>query len=824
MSNRTKIVAIPKTTTTTFSPTSITGCSLWLDGADAATLTQGGGTVSQWSDKSGNARHITQATTGNQPTYSSTSNAVVFTGSQYLNIPTALAATTPVYTIFVVERRASANVMFFIGQYNLMSANTALILGYNSATVSHHTTAYVSDCQVTVPTYAGASEPMRINRYDYTGTTRATFINGGALSTTQSFSATLTTWSSANVGIGFGTIYGYIGNIHEIIFYNATLTTTQQQTIESYLAQKWGMTSSLAAGHPGLTTTVYTITAAVPKQKISSIPKVTFVNYLPTSITGCKVWFDAYDASYTTTGTTVTGWTNKTGNANASTGGGTVSINLATLGGKSSVRFSAGTNYLNVGSLSYSTAYRNQFFVVTVGASGTPYFYLNCDDGICGQCYSWSDGDIEINKSGTLGLRAYPTGFFSSTTIVSICTSSGSNTGIWVNGTNKTLTDNNTGTGGFWSTGSASPTLGGQSGRTTGTTDIYELLQYDGILTTTQRQTIESYLAQKWGLTANLVAGHPGLTTTVYGTTTAATVRQKIGYIPFIPLAQYIQAFTYTGSNQTFTVPSRTTSITLYMWGAGGGGNTNYGGAGAMVQGVLSVTPGESLTIVIGQGGTIDGTTTFGGGGAGGGNMAFGGDPGIGYSGNGSPQNAGSGGGRSAIQRGGTDPTNDIVVAGGGGGGTYFSSDRGGSATFSGTANPGIGGLPGLGGTQSAGGAGGGTGQYGQGLGGSRGIGGNTYNTNIFNGGGGGGGGYYGGGGGGTNGGDGAGGGGGSSLTSTLSLISGQSVLGFNSTNGFTAPNNTSPYYVSGVGNGAPAISSNPRAGGNGRVVLVYMA
>jgi hypothetical protein len=204
--------------------------------------------------------------------------------------------------------------------------------------------------------------------------------------------------------------------------------------------------------------------------------------------------------------------------------------------------------------------------------------------------------------------------------------------------------------------------------------------------------------------------------------------------------------------------------------------------------------------------------------------MAFGGDPGIGYSGNGFPQNAGSGGGRSAIQRGGTDPLNDIVVAGGGGGGTYFSSDRGGAATFSGTANSGAGGLPGLGGTQSAGGAGGGVGFYGTGLSGSRGLGGDTYNNNIFNGGGGGGGGYYGGGGGGTNGGDGAGGGGGSSLTDGLSLIPGQTVKGFNSANGFTAPNTGSPYYQSGIGNGAPSVNSSPRAGGNGLIVITYNA
>ena len=265
--------------------------------------------------------------------------------------------------------------------------------------------------------------------------------------------------------------------------------------------------------------------------------------------------------------------------------------------------------------------------------------------------------------------------------------------------------------------------------------------------------------------------------------------------------------------------------VTVYMWGAGAGGNTNYGGAGAMVQGVLTVTPGETLTIVVGQGGTIDGLNTYGGGGAGGGN--FTGTPPaaeIGYSFNGYPQNAGSGGGRSAIQRGGTDPTNDIVVAGGGGGGSYFSSDHGGAATFSGTANSGTGGLPGLGGTQSAGGAGGGAGFYGTGLSGSRGVGGNTYNNNIFNGAGGGGGGYYGGGGGGTNGGDGAGGGGGSSLTDGLSLISGQTVKGFNSADGYTAPNTASPYYQSGVGNGAPSINSSPRAGGNGLIVLTYYA
>ena len=809
MSNRTKIVAIPKTTTTTFSPTSIAGCSLWLDGADAATLTQGGGTVSQWSDKSGNARHITQATTGNQPTYSSTSNAVVFTGSQYLNIPTALAATTPVYTIFVVERRASANVMFFIGQYNLMSANTALILGYNSATVSHHTTAYVSDCQVTVPTYAGASEPMRINRYDYTGTTRATFINGGALSTTQSFSATLTTWSSANVGIGFGTIYGYIGNIHEIIFYNATLTTTQQQTIESYLAQKWGMTSSLATGHPGLTTTVYTITAALPKQKISSIPKTITASFSPTSITGCSLWLDGADPAGTgivpASGNLAT-WVDKSGGGINAIAGTSVYPQFTTsyLNGLGVVGLTNSADYFTVAN-NFNTPSLAYIFVMKPTAANT--------GGYC--AILSTDTPSAYGRSIALNNMNFQFEYYSNFTNTSITT----NTTTWYivslvfNGTSSiTLSYNGTistyggsGTG----TNTNGLTIGSYNNTSSYTTfnaNFYlaEAIVYTSSLTQTQFQTVESYLAQKWGLTSNLAAGHPGLTTTVYGTV-VPTVRQKIrGLPPPVLLVSYTQAFAYTGANQTFVVPATTTSITVYMWGAGGGGyypTQSYGGAGCYLTGTLTVTPGETLSILVGQGGTIQYpaqtgvATRFGGGG-----------PIISTGGNGNAQYNGSGGGRSAIQRSGAD----IVSAGAGGGcGTQAGSGNGhdgGTGSWTGTGGNGANDKYGLGGTQSAGGA-----SQGNGLAGTALIGGRSDPW-----GGGGGGGYYGGGGGSDNNAYGSGGGGGSSYTALLTNASGS--------NGTlnVAPNTASIYYVSGVAvGGTQALSGN---GGNGRIVLVYMA
>jgi hypothetical protein len=41
--------------------------ALWLDAADTATITESGGFVSQWNDKSGNNRNFTQAVGASQP-------------------------------------------------------------------------------------------------------------------------------------------------------------------------------------------------------------------------------------------------------------------------------------------------------------------------------------------------------------------------------------------------------------------------------------------------------------------------------------------------------------------------------------------------------------------------------------------------------------------------------------------------------------------------------------------------------------------------------------------------------------------------------------
>ncbi len=131
---------------------------------------------------------------------------------------------------------------------------------------------------------------------------------------------------------------------------------------------------------------------------------------------------------------------------------------------------------------------------------------------------------------------------------------------------------------------------------------------------------------------------------------------------------------------------------------AGAGQGTQGGGAGGQAVGILSVTPGASLTVTVGQGGApLQGAPTYGGGAVGGGAAT------------GNVRPGGAGGGMSAIWQGGYGVT-PLLIAGGGGGAPGGSS----AAGSAGGAGGGTAGAPapaeglaetGRGGSQTAGGA-----------------------------------------------------------------------------------------------------------------------
>jgi len=73
--------------------------AVWLDASDASTLTSSGGLVSEWRDKSGNARHAVQATSGSRPTLNGSAISIsdynkFMTGAMAANsLPTSIQVT-----------------------------------------------------------------------------------------------------------------------------------------------------------------------------------------------------------------------------------------------------------------------------------------------------------------------------------------------------------------------------------------------------------------------------------------------------------------------------------------------------------------------------------------------------------------------------------------------------------------------------------------------------------------------------------------------------------------------------------------------------------
>jgi len=278
-------------------------------------------------------------------------------------------------------------------------------------------------------------------------------------------------------------------------------------------------------------------------------------------------------------------------------------------------------------------------------------------------------------------------------------------------------------------------------------------------------------------------------------------------------------AFSYvSGTVQSFVVPAGVTSVAAYVWAAGGGTgafSSFRGGAGGFSSGSIAVTPGDTLYIVVGGGGSDNSGGASGPGG-------LGGWPNAGFGTQGDAS-GGGGGGYSGIFSGSATPeqVNALLIAGGGGGGTGYKGGGGGGGT---TGNAGgNGGNPGLGGTQSAGGTAGNGDTSPPRAGGALtggnagGAGQDNPTTPGVNDGGGGGSGYYGGGGGAS---DGSGGGGGSGFYNTDKVTGGSLQTGSDGQSGaLTAPAGTdNQYYVSDIGVGSAYVSG----GGNGRIVIAY--
>ena len=381
--------------------------------------------------------------------------------------------------------------------------------------------------------------------------------------------------------------------------YQSALTTPQQQQVESYLAQKWGIT--LGTGHPGLTTTVYKSTYIKDKGiKMNTGTNIPFYTaFSPKSVPNCIVWFDAADSSTLgLTGTTVNTWTSKgsfTGNAAADTG--TVSYGTITQNGLKVVRFPAGTQ------LAFTVAMPNQaraIFIVgrnttQMSPAGNPPYYWALL-GTNGTGYDSAPGPYA--PSGIAGTSTYTMQFIKNA-VGNMLASEGTiadpymvwNTYEWINsavstssnflminGNSVALTANNLASGYFTTSFTRTLNLASLS---TGS-DIAEVLIYNGEITATQRQQVESYLAQKWGLTSYLPSGHLQFTQPAGARTSLSLANSKLKITsrstPFLPTSvgglNGIQLWMDASDSSSASMTLSGSTVTVWKDKSGCGNNT----------------------------------------------------------------------------------------------------------------------------------------------------------------------------------------------------------------------------------------------------------
>ena len=621
-----------------FNPSLTAGLVLWLDASDTTTVIQSGATITQWIDKSTSA--LTATAVNNPTLVANLQNGfpgISFDGStQYFNLGNNLNMGTNQLYIFVVSKFNSTADGAIIGKslYGSQAARYSLLRSGAMIPLIEASGGAVNNSGLNSDTSTSA----RLLNMVWDRSTIYLYQNGSSVfSVGLSDSSNLTNGDSLLIGAyqnGSGgtppTAGLYMnGYIHEILMYSTStaspLGETARQQIESYLAQKWGLT--LGAGHPGLTSTVYRSTylknTAVKKNVATMTPFYT--GFSPRQIPGCSLWLDAADSTTITLSSgNMIQWNDKSGNG----------YNLTPFGGYSNVTVSSSyKNFLNVLNFSGSGLYRSpasssvypqdcyivlalkdittRVDVFSMGATSIDNFNsLTFGEHTANR---WHNGSTNFTRTPAC---VAPTNETSTEFLIMNWSIADANFLIRRNGTQIIQTSSYSYTptsGAIYQLGLRAPHYSGMDAPFRGY--IAEIIVYNSQLGTTQQQQIESYLAQKWGLVSFLPGGHLNATQPAGAVTSLSLANSKFTLINITIVATggtittvgsfKFHTFTYPGG--TFTVTANPSTVQVLVVGGGGGGGGYYNGGGGGAGGAIynsafsvSIT---SYTVTVGNGG-----------------------------------------------------------------------------------------------------------------------------------------------------------------------------------------------------------------------------
>lgn len=246
-----------------WTPAQLSGLALWLDAADAGTITLNGSTVSQWNDKSGNGRHASQATAANQPTYtpSALGGKPVL---RFNHLNDEFLSNTGTFTL------SGGAVLAFVARHsditmsgNVSPARASHPVSWTSFTAfSNHLPAdgnpllqqWASSTASSSRQILYESVPVAMVPHVWIELQSGSTLTGGIDGTMLTpIAATVSNPSAVVIGrgnINTATNQFFDGDLAEVVAIRSNLSTVDRQLLEGYLAWKWGLEANLPAGHP----------------------------------------------------------------------------------------------------------------------------------------------------------------------------------------------------------------------------------------------------------------------------------------------------------------------------------------------------------------------------------------------------------------------------------------------------------------------------------------------------------------------------------------------------------------------------------------------
>lgn len=241
-----------------WTPSELSDLSVWLDADD--TSFSNNDAVSTWTNK-GSGNNTTQSDSNKRPLFKTNllngKPGIDFDGTNdFLQISSLaldtyisvfIVAKTTTAKPFLVEHSANSNSadgFFFYGDtnspYNVRRTN-----GNNYRGSDDWFGSEAAQAALVIDAISSAPNPM--GKVYKNGTLQA----DGAISSAggNSLSDTSVT-DTFNIFSRNGVLFFSDGNLHELIIYNAPLSTTNREKVEGYLAHKWGLTANLPNNHP----------------------------------------------------------------------------------------------------------------------------------------------------------------------------------------------------------------------------------------------------------------------------------------------------------------------------------------------------------------------------------------------------------------------------------------------------------------------------------------------------------------------------------------------------------------------------------------------